>query len=325
MNRRDTVLALIALGAVTHAARAQQADKIYRIGFLGLATASGAASRLEAMRAGLRDLGYAEGKNIVMEVRWANEEYDRLPELAAELVRLNVDVIVTHGAPGVRAAKGATATIPIVILSTGDAVASGLVASLARPGGNVTGSTYFIQDLFAKRLELLKEAVPRITQVGILMNPHNPANLTNIKKMESTAASMKVGLHRFEVRRPDEFAGAFVAMTRKGVDAVQVLEDAMLNANSKGTAEHAARQRLPSVGFTDFAESGGMIGYGVNLLQLSRRVGYFVDRILKGTKPADIPVEQATRFELVLNLETAKVLGIKIPQAVLLRADRVIE
>lgn len=326
MILRRTFLAGLAVLAAPLAAKAQrQPAKIARIGFLGLSSASATASRVEAMRTGLRDLGYVDGKNIVIEFRWAENKYDRLPELAAELVRTKVDVLVTYGAPGTRAAKGATTTIPIVIAATGDAVAMGLVASLARPGGNVTGSTYFIQDLFAKRLELLKQALPRVNQVAVLLNPGNPANLTNIKTMEIAAKSMNVDLHRFEARGPEEFESAFAAVAQKGVDAVQVLEDAMLNANVKGTAELAARHRLPSVGFADFARAGGMVGYGVNILELFRRVAYFVDRILKGTKPADLPVEQPTRFELVVNVKTAKALGLRIPQQLLLRADEVIE
>ena len=325
MKRRDTLLAFLALGAAPLFAKAQQTQKTYRIGFLGPTSTSGSASRVEAMRVGLRELGYVEGENLVIEFRWADGKYERLPELAAQLVRLKVDVLITVGVPGTRAAKGATTTIPIVIAATGDAVASGLVASLARPGGNVTGSTYFIQELFAKRLELLKGAVPRITQVAILLNPQNPGNLKNMEKMEVAAKSMKVALHLFGARGPDEFAGAFAAMAEKGVEAVQVLEDAMLNLNAVATADHAAKRRLPSIGFKEFADAGGMIGYGVNILELYRRAAYFADKILKGAKPADIPVEQATRFELVVNLRTARELGLTIPKSILLGADRVIE
>lgn len=325
MQRRKFLAGIAALAAPLATRAQMQSSKIARIGFLGLTSASATAGRVEAMRAGLRDLGYVEGKNIVIEYRWADGKYDRLPELAADLVGTKVDVLVTYGAPGTRAAKGATTTIPIVIAATGDAVAMGLVASLARPGGNVTGSTYFIQDLFAKRLELLKQALPRVSQVAVLLNPGNPANLINTKTMELAAKSMKLGLHQFEARGPNEFENAFAAMAQKGVDAVHVIEDAMLNANAKGTAELAARHGLPSVGFAEFARAGGMLGYGVNIPELYRRVAYFVDRILKGSRPADLPVEQPTRFELLVNMKTAKALHLRMPQELLLRADEVIE
>ena len=326
-TRRRIVLALGAgaLAAPLASFAQQQAAKIARIGFLGTASASGWASRVEALRAGLRDLGYVEGKNIVIEFRWAKEKYDQLPDLAAELVRLKVDVLVTGGTPGTLAAKRATTTIPIVMAVSGDAVASGLVASLARPGGNITGSTFFVQELYAKRLELLKEAVPRITQVAVLLNPDNPASLTNIKQMEIAAKSMKVELQRFEVRGPNEFEGAFSAMAKRRVDAVEITDDPMLIVNARAIADLAAKKRLPSIGFKEYAEAGGLKAYGVNLLDMWRRAAYFVDRILKGTKPGDLPVEQPTKFELVINMKTAKALGIKLPPSILVRADRVIE
>ncbi len=302
----------------------QQPAKVARIGFLGLASASNTATEVGALRAGLRELGYVEGKNLIIEFRWAESSYDRLPDLAAELVQLKVDVIVTHGTPGPRAAKQATATIPIVMAHSGDAVASGLVASLARPGGNVTGSTIFVPELMLKRLELLKEAIPRITQVGVLMNAANP-QIESFKAMETAAKTLKVGLQRFDVRIPGDFAEAFTAIGKRRLEAIVIYQEAMLNANPRAIADLATKQRLASVGIKELAEAGGLIGYGVDLVAMFQRAAYFVDKILKGAKPADIPVERPTKFELVINMKTAKALGLKIPQSILVRADKVIE
>lgn len=327
MNRRNLLIALAAgaLGA-PFASFGQQPEKITRIGFLIPVSASSYASRVEALRAGLRDLGYAEGKNFVIEFRWADGKYDRLAGLAAELVGLKVDIIVTAGTPGTRAAKQATATIPIVMAVSGDAVATGLITSLARPGGNITGTTYFDPELHAKRLELLKEAIPRITRVGTLINPENPQTMgTTLQALRRAAGSLKLELPLFEARSPGEFESAFSAMAKVRVDAVEIADDPMFLGNLRAIADIAANRRLPSTGAKEFAEAGGLIGYGVNFSETFRRAAYFVDRILKGVEPSDLPVEQATRFELVVNLKTAKALGIKIPQQLLLRADNVIE
>jgi putative ABC transport system substrate-binding protein len=327
-NRRKLVIALGGgvLAAPLASFAQQQSGKVYRIGFLGLGSATSSyAILVDALRAGLRDLGYVEGKNTVIEYRWADGKYDQLPELAAELVRLNVDVIVTHGTPGILAAKRATTTIPIVMAVVADPVANGLVASLARPGGNVTGSSYFAPELHAKRLELLKEAVPRINLVAALLNPDNPSIATLLKETQIAAKSLKVGLQQFDVRGPSEFESAFSAMAKRRVDAVVVFDDPMLIANRRAIADLAAKHRIASVGQKEFAEAGGLIGYGQILFELFRRAAYFVDRILKGTKPVDLPVEQATKFELIINMKTAKALGIKIPHSYLVRADKVIE
>jgi len=304
---------------------AQQAENVYRIGYLGIQNPTVAAKALEALRAGLPDLGWVEGKNIVFEYRWADGKYDRLPDLAADLVRLKVDALVTGGTPGVRAAKQATATIPIVMTGSGDAVATGLVASLARPGGNITGLTDFVPELMAKRLELLKEAMPRTGRVAVLVNPDNPMQAPGFKAMESTARSLKVELQKVEVRRPDEFERAFSTMAKSRVDAVVVTQDSLFNANVRAIAELTAKKRLPSSGTKEFAEAGGSIGYGMNFSDNSRRAAYFVDKILRGAKPADLPVEQPTKFELVINLKTAKALGLTIPHSLLVRADQIIE
>lgn len=326
INRRNFI---IALGASALAARlstfAQQQGKVWRIGFLGPESASGTRARIDAVRAGLRDFGYEEGKNIVIEFRWAEGNRDRLPELAAELVRLDVDVLVTHAA-GVRAAMQATTTIPIVQASiAGDPVANGLVASLARPGGNITGSTLFGTELSAKRIEVIKDAFTHVTQVAALVDPGNRSAGSMLKAMETTARSVKVTLHQFVVRGPHEFDSAFAAMLKKRVDAVVVPDQAIFNINAKAIANLAAKQRRPLIGGVDVAEAGGVIGYGPNLLDLYRRVGYFVDKILKGAKPGVIPMEQPTRIELVVNMKTAKAIGIKFPQTFLQRADRLIE
>ena len=304
-------------------AQAQQA-KVVRIGFLGPTSAASNAGRMEALRAGLRDLGYLEGKNLVIESRWAEGKFDRLPELAAELVRLNVDVILTTGTPGIRAAKNATTTIPIVMVTSGDPVGFGFVASLARPGGNITGSSTFGPELSAKRLELLKETLPRTQRVAVLFNPDNSINDRNLPAMEQTAKLLKIRLQRFEVRGAEEFKNAFAAMTKQRVDAVALPEDDFLNANQNEVAELVAKQRLPSIGRADFAEAGGLIGYAVNFFDLYRRAAIFVDKILKGAKPADLPVQQPTKFEFVINLKTAKQIGLTIPPNVLAGADKVI-
>jgi len=280
---------------------------------------------VEALRAGLRDLGYFEAKNIVIEYRWAEGKYDRLPALVADLVRLNVDVLVTHGIPGTRAAKLATATIPIVMAISGDAVATGLVASLARPLGNITGSTFFLPQLNTKRLELLKDVFPNIDHVAALSNPDNPISRPIISAMTAAAAQLKMKLEVSKAQGPSEFDSAFATITKSRVAAVVVTEDGEFAASFEAIAALAAGYKLPSIGSKEYGEAGGLIGYGVNFLDLFRRAAYFVDRILKGAKPADLPVEQPTKFELVINLKTAKALGVKIPQSILLRANQVIE
>ncbi len=330
MNKRRKLV--IALGAsaltVPFEAYAQQpAATIPRIGFLGVSTPAAWTTRVDAFRAGLRDLGYVEGKNIAIEFRFAQGQYDRLPELAAELVRLKVDVIVTHSAPGALAAKQATATnpIPVVMTNVSDALGAGIVASLARPGGNVTGDTFFVPELAAKRLELLKDAIPRLRRVAVLANPDNAAMGQALQAMEIAAKALNVALLRFNVRSPADLDGAFAAMAKENVDALAVIEDIVLIQNHKRIAESAVKQRLPSISFIEYADAGGLFGYGADYLALYRRAPVFVDKILKGAKPADIPIERPTTFEFVINMKTAKALGLKFPQSILLRADKVIE
>jgi putative ABC transport system substrate-binding protein len=304
------------------------AGRIARIGFLGAATASGYARQVEGFRLGLRDLGYVEGTNIVIEYRWAEGNYARLPELAAELARSNVDVIVTHGTPGALAAKQATETVPVVMAIIGDSVVSRIVASVAHPGGNLTGSSFFAPEINAKRFELLKEMLPRITRVAILFHRDNPPYLGDnppYPGMETTARSLGIELSLYSVRLPNEFESAFDKMQQEDAKAVSIIEDGMLNANVTTIVALATRRSLLSIGAKEVAQAGGLIGYGVDFFAIFRRAAAFVDKILKGTKPADIPIERATKFDFVLNLKTAKVLGLDVPMSILLRADEVIE
>ena len=326
MRRREFIrLFGSAVVAWPLAARAQQAGKVHRIGFLGSATAAGSAKAVESFRAGLREFGYVEGRNIGIEFRWAEGNYDRLSDLVADLIATNVDVLITHGTPGTRAAKQATTTIPIVMAISGDAIATGLVSSLARPEANLTGSTYFLPQLNAKRLELLKEVFPSISHAAALSNPDNPVSRPIIPAMQAAAASLSVILEVVRAQGPSEFSPAFAAMTKSRVGSVVVTEDGEFAASFREIATLALANKLPSIGASEYAEAGGLIGYGVNILDLYRRAAYFVDRILKGAKPADLPVEQPTKFELVINLSTAKALGLTIPPTLLSRADDVIE
>jgi putative ABC transport system substrate-binding protein len=285
---------------------AQPLGRMARIGFLGSASATGSAKSVEALRTGLRDLGYVEGRNIVIEFRWAEGKYDRLSDLVAELIRLNVDVIVTHGTPGTRTAKKATSAIPIVM-------------------ANVTGSTFFIPQLNAKRLELVKEVCPHVARVAALSNPNNPVSKPIIPAMQAAATPLKLEFDVAEAQGPSEFDSAFASMAKRRVDAVVITEDGEFAASFGAIATLAAANKLASIGAQEYAQAGGLIGYGVNLLGLYRRAAYFVDKILKGAKPADLPIEQPTRFELVINLKTAKTLGLEIAPTMLARADEIIE
>jgi putative ABC transport system substrate-binding protein len=324
MDRRKFIGAVAGgLVAAPFTTFAQLSANVPRIGFLGSESASNQANRLEALRAGLRELGYVEGKNLVVEVRWADGKYDRLPALAAELVNLRVSAIVASGTKATVAAKDATTRIPIVMGSTGDAVVLGVVTNLAKPDRNVTGWTFFGAELAAKRLELLKESIPPITQVAFLVNPADPP--AYLSTMETTAKALKIGLPQFPVRGPQEFDSTFAAIVKRRIDAVVIQGDTMFAVNANAVADLAIKHQLPSAGIVEFAEAGGLIGNGVNQLEGHRRAAYFVDRILKGAKSTDLPVEQATKFELIINLRTAKAIGVAIPQSITLRADRVIE
>jgi putative ABC transport system substrate-binding protein len=327
MNQRRRLLRAVAASAlaVPFGSFAQQQGNVWRVGVLGAATAAGFATRLAAFKLSLRELGYVEGKNLVFEERYSDNDNARLPELADELVRAKCDVIVTSGTPGTLALKGATSTIPIVMASSGDAVRSGLVASLARPGGNVTGLTFFGPELYAKRVEMLKEVMPHIKVLAHLNNPNNLAYQKSFAEAAQAAASLKLKLLTFEARNVNDFDAAFVAMAKAHVDAVLIANDNLFSTNLDKIAALAAKHRLPSVGTPELAEAGGMFGYGGNVLDLLRRSATYVDKILKGAKPADLPVERPIKFDLIINMKTAKALGVKIPNSILVRAERVIE
>jgi putative tryptophan/tyrosine transport system substrate-binding protein len=307
------------------AAEAQQQAKAARVGFL-MASSPGADARVEAFRQGLRDLGYIEGKNIAIEWRYAEGEEDRVPKLAAELVQLNVEIIVTDGTNVTRAAKNATKTIPIVMASDADPVGNGFVASLARPGANVTGLVNLLAGLSGKRLELLKEAIPGISRVGVLWNPENPSSVSGFKETQEAAQALAMQLQSLEVRGPDEFEGAFQAATKRQARALSVVSDSLMFNNRRRLLELAAKHRLPTMHTQSlWVEAGALMSYGTYFPDLYRRAAAYVDKILKGAKPADLPVEQPMKFEFVINLKTAKQIGVTVPQSVLYRADKVIK
>lgn len=325
MRRRDFIVGIGSAGIWPLAARAQQAARMPRIGFLGLASPPTFASRLDAFRQGLRDFGYIEGTNIAVEYRWAHGRYEQLPELAAELAQSNVDLIVTHATPGSRAAKRATATIPIVIAVIGDPVASGIVTSIARPGGNITGQSFFNAELRAKRIELLKELRPSLTQVAVILNADNPAVESELQAMSTTARALHIELRPYRLRAPLELVSAFENMEQSRVEAVESGDDPFSTSNVGAIIALATRGRLLSIGPEDVARAGGTMGYGIDVAATFRRTAYFVDRVLKGTHPADLPIERASKFQIVLNLRTAKALGVEVPPKLLARADEVIE
>jgi len=327
IDRRAFLAGAAALLAAPLAAETQQADKVARIGYLG--TRRGVSPHLpEAFRQGLRDLGYVEGRNVVIEYRNSEGKNERLPALAAELVALKVDVILAAATPHALAAKQATRTIPIVFAATGDAVADGLVASLARPGGNITGLSFFTPELVGKRLELLKQTVPGVSRVAVLWNPGGLGESTEkdvLKRAEVAARAIGVQLHFVEARGPADFDRVFSDMTRARAGALTVLTSAMLFEERKRLVDLVAKNRLPAVyPWREFVDAGGLMAYGPDLADLFRRAATYVDKILKGAKPGDLPVEQPTKFELVINLKTAKALGLTIPPSLLQRADQVI-
>ena len=325
MDRREAVLALLALSATPRLLFAQQPGKVWHIGYLSSELAVMNAERLKALQDGFRDLGYVDGKNLVIESRWADGRYARLPALAEELIRLQVDAIVTDGDKASLAARGATRTIPIVIGIAGDPVALGLVASLARPGGNITGSSGMALEMHVKRLELLKEAIPHVATVAILLNPENSGTVPLLRSMRVAAKSLKVELQPIEVRRPEEIDGALSAISLSRANALVVHSDTLFHANAERIANLSSRNHLPSAGRLEFADAGGLIGYGPSTAKAFYRAAALVDKILKGAKPGDLPIEQPTKFVLVINLKTAKELGLTIPQSLMLRADQLIQ
>ena len=332
--RRREVITLLGGAAATWplAASAQQpTSKVFRVGFMvtGSLRSPEQRSMTDAFRQGLRERGYLEGQNIVIEYRAAEGKIERFTELAAELVDLHPDLIVASNTPAARAARQATTAIPIVVAVMGDPVKDGLVASLARPAGNVTGMTFLGPELASKRLELLKQALPAMSRVAALWHPgaYGKSTMTEMMgKMETAAATLLVRLQPVEVRGPAEFDGAFLAMARERADALIVLPSPMLFSERRHIVDLATQNRLPSIAMArEFVELGGLMSYGASLPDLFRRAGGYVDKILKGARPADLPVQQPTEFELVINLKTAKTLGLEIPLPLLARADEVIE
>jgi len=326
--RRIGLVVFLALNllATSLAVEAQQPTKVARIGFLGGGSASGTAVRIDAFRRGLRELGYVEGKNIVIEERWAEGRADRLPALVAELVRLNVDVIVSAGPTVTRAVKGAHVTTPVVMGYDDDPVGSGFVASLARPAGNITGLSSLSPGLSAKQLELLKEIIPRLSRVAVLGSLIHPGTAQSQQEMELAARAFKVQLQYLDAIEPKHIEAALDAARKERADAMVVLTSILTLLHRRHIVDLTAKNRLPAIYFTtESVEAGGLLSYGPSFNDLFHRAATYVDKILKGAKPADLPVEQPTKFELVINLKTAKALGLTIPQSVLGRADAVIE
>jgi putative ABC transport system substrate-binding protein len=306
-------------------AQAQQAKKVPQIGFLGAASPYAIEARIEAFRQGLRELGYVEGKNIIIEYRYAEGKYDRLPALAAELVRLKVDIIITGSEPATRAAKEATVTIPIVMTQVGDPVGSGFVASLARPGGNITGSSTLAPELSGKRLELLKEIVPRLARVAVFGTSTNPGNAQSLRETELAAGAFGVKLQYLDVLNPKDIETAFRSASKGRTEAVLMLGGPVLTSQRTQVVDLAVKSWLPAMySNREYVEDGGLMSYGVSQNDLNRRAATYVDKILKGAKPADLPVEQPKKFEFIINLKAAKQIGLTIPPNVLARADKVI-
>jgi len=325
MKRRKFITLIGGAAAWPLVARAQQATKVARIGFLGLAPAALYAPRVEALRAGLRDLGYIEGKNIVIEFRWA-EGVNQLPQQAAELVRMNVDVIFASSSVLVEPARHATKTIPIVFATHADPIGTGHVASLAKPGGNITGLSDLLTELCAKQLEMLKEAVPHAERIDVLWNPPTPSHGPVLKAIKVAGEKLGVQLNMVPVRTVEDFEGVFSEMTQKRVDGFLVVASLLSYLQRTSLAEFALNRRLPGMfGRKENVEAGGLMSYSADGLDLHRRSASYIDRILKGEKPAELPVQQATKFELVINNKTAKAIGLTIPESFLLRADEVIE
>ncbi len=327
MERRAFVLTVgIGLLAAPLSLAAQQPQRVPRVGYLFSFTPAEGRHLWEACRQGLRELGYVEGQNIVLEPRWADGRHERLPELAADLVRLKVDVLVSAATPASQAAKAATSSIPIVIVAVGEPVKTGLVASLARPGGNVTGLSLLTTELSGKRLELLADIVRNIPRVAALMNPDNPITAVFLAETRDAARRLGVQLQPLQARNPGEIEQAFNTATMERAGALIVFDDPVIWSYRAQIVAHAAKRRLPVMyGFRDFVDEGGLMSYGPDRVNHYRRTAIYVDKILRGARPADLPVEQPTKFELIVNVTTAKALGLTIPPSLLLRVDQVIE
>lgn len=329
MNNRRKLVMLLGAGALAApliSFAQQQLAKVYRIGFLGATPASGAAIQTEAFRTGLRDLGYVEGKNLLIEWRFADGNVERLPGLAAGLVELKVDVIVTLAPPATGAAQKATTAIPIVMVGVGDPVGAGFVKSLARPGRNVTGPSNISADLVPKQLELLLGMVPRLSRVAVLVNPDNPGSGAYLKNANAAAKKAGVTILSFNARTPQEIETAFSRLTREKAGAVILARDPLFNQQARQIADLAGKHRLPAIaGPREYVDAGGLMSYGMSLTDSYLLAAKYVEKILKGAKPADLPVELPTKFDLFINRKTAKALGLTIPQSLLISADKVIE
>jgi putative ABC transport system substrate-binding protein len=321
MRRREFIALIGGAAAARPLAVRAQSGRTYRIGFLGVTSEGEFRRQLEALKRGLRQLGYEEGKNLVIEYRWAERQYDRLPDLAAELVKLRIDLLVAHSTPGVRAAKQSTSTIPVVMAIVGDPIAASLVESLSRPGGNLTGLTFFFAEIAAKRVELIKEAIPTLTRVAVFVNPANQSTPIALTAMQHMAGSLGVELVAIEVGAREEIADA---MARRA-GALVAIEDPMFISNATEIAALAEQHGLPMIGFRPQADVGALMDYGVDVADMYFRSAALVDKVLKGTRPADLPIERAVKFDLIVNLKSAKTLGIELPTSLLLRANEVIE
>jgi putative tryptophan/tyrosine transport system substrate-binding protein len=320
----SSILCAVILLAVAVMVQAQQPGKVPRIGYVGITPPSAMAARYGAFRQGLRELGYEEGKTIVVEWRTTDEKLDRLPALAAELVALKVDVIVTGGPTATRAAQGATRTVPIVMTFDPDPIGSGFIGSLSRPGGNITGLSSLAPEISGKQLELLREIVPKLTRVGILGSTQ-PGNMQTVREIERAAASLKVQLQYFQVQGQEDIESTFRTAKKHRADAIIGLSNAVFNTYRKELALTAIKNHLPAIyDRREFVEDGSLMSYAVSITDLDRRAAHYVDKVLRGTKPADLPVEQPTKFEFIINLKAAKQIGLIIPPNVLARADKVI-
>jgi len=327
MQRREFITLLSGIVAAWPlAARAQQPAKIPRIGFLGNSTATMEANLIGPLRDGLRELGYEEGRNVIIEFRWAKGKYDQFPALVAELLAAKVDVIITAGTPATLAIKKATSTVPLVFIAVGDPVGTGVVPNLGRPGGNITGLSSIAPDLEGKRLELLREVVPKLSHVAFFLNPANVFHTASMRQARVAAQSLGIKLQPMEVNKSEQLDGAFASIVKEKPDALLILADRVFLHNRKRMMEFAIQQRLPSVNaYRELVEAGGLISYGPSYEDMHRRAAVYVDKILKGTKPADLPIEQPTKFTLLINLKTAKTLGLTVPPTLVARADELIE
>ena len=324
MRRREFIAALGAAATWSLAARAQ--EKIPRVGFMGNSTAALEANLVGAFREGLRELGYEEGRNIGIEYRWADGQYERFPALVAELIAAKVDVIVTAGTPAALAVKKATATVPLVMVAVGDPVGTGLVPSLARPDGNLTGLSSVAPDLEGKRLELLREIVPSVSHIAVFFNSLNPFHVASMRQAQAAGKTLGIKVQQHDIRKSEDLDGAFAALRKERPDALLILADRVFLHNRQRMMDFTQEQRLPNVNaYKELVEAGGLISYGPSYEDMHKRAAIYVNKILKGAKPGNLPIEQPTKFTLVVNLKAAKALDISMPPAVLSRADEVIE